>query len=227
MVAHAGHRRCGQPPALAQRGAERVVADAEAGALERDQLEVAGRRAQHRAVVVGRVPEQHGLAAFLEQAGRMRGPGVDAELLREPAHAQAAQRGAAPDRLELGGRRKRRAQSHLEGHRSDLAQAEVGQGLLHRLHAPAQTVQRRADRLEHRGGQRHVGLDQRRGGLQVDLVLGQQQRQPHQRIGLGGDVDVEAAQFGVHGHGSSRGRQGSGSHRSRGRRRRDQRKKAL
>ena len=46
VVAHAGHRRRRQAPALAQRGAERVVADAEAGVFEHQQfVVVAGGRA--------------------------------------------------------------------------------------------------------------------------------------------------------------------------------------
>jgi len=58
------------------------VADAEAGVLELAQVGICGGGTQHRAVVVARVAEQHRLAAFLEQPGRMGGPGVQPQRLR-------------------------------------------------------------------------------------------------------------------------------------------------
>jgi hypothetical protein len=106
-------------------------------------------------------------------------------------------RAPLPDRLELGRRRKDGAQAHLEGDRRHLARAEVGDRLLHALDPAAQAVHRRVDRLQHRGGERHVGADQQAAGVEVDLVLGKQQRQPDEHVRLGGNVDVEQATGGL------------------------------
>ena len=154
--------------------------------------------------MVGCMAEQHRLATFLEQPGRMRSPGVQAQGLGQAAHHQAAVRGAGPDRLQFGSRRKSGAQPHLEGDAGNLARAQVGDGLLHALHPPGQAVERRVDGLHHRGGQRHVGFDQRGDGLLVDVLVGQQQRQLDQRVGLGRDVDLQRAQLRVDGHGRGR-----------------------
>jgi hypothetical protein len=124
VIAHAVDRLRRDAPALAQRGAERVVADAELGVLEHQQLLVVLGLGEERLVAVGGVAEHHRLAAFLEQAGRVRRPCVEAERAGDAAHQQAAHARPLPQRLELARVREDRAQAHRERHRRDLARAE-------------------------------------------------------------------------------------------------------
>ena len=127
----------------------------------------------------------------------MRGPGIDADLAADPAHEQAAHPRPLPDRLELGRRREDRAQAHLESHRGDFAGAEIGDRLLHALNPPAQAVHGRVDRLQHGRGQRHVGADEQARRVEVDLVLGEQERQADEHVRLRRNVDVEQATGGL------------------------------
>jgi len=133
----------------------------------------------------------------------MRRPGVHAQHLAHAAHQQAALRSAGPHGLQLGRRRKRGAQAHLEGDGRHLAHAEIGEGLVHRLHPAAQAVERGVDRLHDGGGQGHVGLDQRGHGLQIDVLGRHQQRELDQHLGLGRNLDVQIAQLRVDGHGGN------------------------
>ena len=110
VIAHAVDCRRRQAPALAEGRAERVVADAEGVLLKQQQLFVGLGFLEHRLVALGDVAEHHRLAAFLEHAGRVRSPRVDAESVADAAHQQAAHARPLPHRLELGrGRGKRRA----------------------------------------------------------------------------------------------------------------------
>jgi hypothetical protein len=97
-----------QAPAFAQRRAQRVVADAKAGVFQRDQVGVGVGGAQHGAVVVGGMPEQHRLATLLEQPGRVRRPGVQRQPVGQAPHQQAAVRGTLPQRFQFRARAETR-----------------------------------------------------------------------------------------------------------------------
>ena len=180
------------------------MADAEGGVFQLDQFLVAAGRPQHRRVMPGRVTVEHRLAAFLEQAGRVRRPGIDPEHLPHAAHQQAALGGAGPDRFKLDGGREGGAQAHLEGDGGDLAHAQVGQRLVHRLDPAAQAVERGIHRLQHGGGQRHVGFHQGGDGLQVDVLVRHQQRELDQHFRLGRDLDIQRTQLRIDRHGEQR-----------------------
>ena len=156
VVPHAGHRARGQTPGLAQRGADVVVAEAEGPVLQDQQRRIVSRRGEQRAVARRGVAEQHGLAALLEQTRRVRDPGVQAQRPRQPAHQEAAQRRALPQRLELLRGREGGAQADRQGQRGDLARAQVGQRLAYRLNAASQSVEGGVGGPEHARGERHV-----------------------------------------------------------------------
>ena len=157
-----------QAPALAQRGAERVVADAEAGGLERAQRRLVGRR---RAASSGSGRARDGTAPPCRIPRTGRPNARPRHRCRSAWPRRPMRRRAAPpaptaaSSSGAGGNTARRPISKCD--RRDLAHAEVGDRLLHALHAALQAVQRRIDRLQHRRGERHVGLDQRRQRRQV------------------------------------------------------------
>ena len=161
---------------------------------------------QHRAhIAAAHGLIQDGLAAFLEQPGGVRAPRLHGQGLCQAAHQQAADAGAFPDGDQLRHLRERGLQAGFVGDGRDLAHAQVGDGLLHALHAALEAVQRRVDGLHHGRRERHVALDQRADGVQVDVVLAQQGGQLDQRLRLGRQVEIEVHGSVVFRHGALSG----------------------
>jgi hypothetical protein len=150
-----------QAPAFAQRRAQRVVADAEAGVFQLHQFGVvaAARSMRGSGRWRGGTAPPCRIPRTARPSARPRRPATAAG---QPAHQQRRAAPRAATAAPVRRRRKGGAQAHLEGDGHHLAHAQVGDGLLHALHPALQAVQRRVHRLHHRRGQGHVAFDQAR-----------------------------------------------------------------